>query len=287
MALFTKINTPCSTVGGVPNANNKTDELLKINALAKKTNRSNTGQVSYTSETSGTIYRTADYPNIANIYNKGETGLYNLLIRLYGGDNGFIITPNDYNNIEKELSSVSSVAKNSINETLNDINDYSKNISNQISELRNTQVALKNEYAQIIPYANKSILILRATPVTSAGTTTATFSWGNQYPNYYSKDARMLDFRFYIKGLSNNLERYGSDGVMLAPSFQDDLGRYYWKVGLYRPKIEISNQEKTSIKVTFQTIQNQTIEDEIVDIWLKSFYIVGEVYMVLQFDKKQ
>ena len=74
---------------------------------------------------------------------------------------------------------------------------------------------------------------------------------------------------------------------MLAPSFQDDLGRYYWKVGLYRPKIEISNQEKTSIKVTFQTIQNQTIEDEIVDIWLKSFYIVGEVYMVLQFDKKQ
>ena len=105
MALFTKINTPCSTVGGVPNANNKTDELLKINALAKKTNRSNTGQVSYTSETSGTIYRTADYPNIANIYNKGETGLYNLLIRLYGGDNGFIITPDDYNNIEKELSS--------------------------------------------------------------------------------------------------------------------------------------------------------------------------------------
>lgn len=287
MALFTKINTPCSTVGGVPNANNKTDELLKINALAKKTNRSNTGQVSYTSETSGTIYRTADYPNIANIYNKGETGIYNLLIRLYGGDNGFIITPDDYNNIEKELSSVSSVAKNSINETLNDINDYSKNINNQISELRNTQVALKNEYAQIIPYANKSILILRATPVTSAGTTTATFSWGNQYPNYYSKDARMLDFRFYIKGLGNNLERYGSDGVMLAPSFQDDLGRYYWKVGLYRPKIEISNQEKTSIKVTFQTIQNQTIEDEIVDIWLKSFYIVGEVYMVLQFDKKQ
>lgn len=287
MALFTKINTPCSTVGGVPNANNKTDELLKINALAKKTNRSNTGQISYTSETSGTIYRTADYPNVANIYNKGETGIYNLLIRLYGGDNGFIITPDDYNNIEKELSSVSSVAKNSINETLNDINDYSKNISNQISELRNTQVALKNEYAQIIPYANKSILILRATPVTSAGTTTATFSWGNQYPNYYSKDARMLDFRFYIKGLDNNLERYGSDGVMLAPSFQDDLGRYYWKVGLYRPKIEISNQEKTSIKVTFQTIQNQTIEDEIVDIWLKSFYIVGEVYMVLQFDKKQ
>lgn len=287
MALFTKINTPCSTVGGVPNANNKTDELLKINTLAKKTNRSNTGQVSYTSETSGTIYRTDDYPNVANIYNKGETGIYNLLIRLYGGDNGFIITPDDYNNIEKELSSVSSVAKNSINETLNDINDYSKNISNQISELRNTQVALKNEYAQIIPYANKSILILRATPVTSAGTTTATFSWGNQYPNYYSKDARMLDFRFYIKRLGNNLERYGSDGVMLAPSFQDDLGRYYWKVGLYRPKIEISNQEKTSIKVTFQTIQNQTIEDEIVDIWLKSFYIVGEVYMVLQFDKKQ
>lgn len=287
MALFTKINTPCSTVGGVPNANNKTDELLKINELAKKTNRSNTGQISYTSETSGTIYRIADYPNVANIYNKGETGIYNLLIRLYGGDNGFIITPDDYNNIEKELSSVSSVAKNSINETLNDINDYSKNINNQISELRNTQVALKNEYAQIIPYANKSILILRATPVTSAGTTTATFSWGNQYPNYYSKDARMLDFRFYIKGLGNNLERYGSDGVMLAPSFQDDLGRYYWKVGLYRPKIEISNQEKTSIKVTFQTIQNQTIEDEIVDIWLKSFYIVGEVYMVLQFDKKQ
>lgn len=53
MSLNTKVDVPCSTVGGIPNANNKTDELLKISTLATKTNRTNTGQATYTSATSG------------------------------------------------------------------------------------------------------------------------------------------------------------------------------------------------------------------------------------------
>lgn len=283
MALFTKINTPCSTVGGVPNANNKTDELLKINALAKKTNRSNTGQVSYTSETSGTIYRTADYPNIANIYNKGETGLYNLLIRLYGGDNGFIITPDDYNNIEKELSSVSSSVQSNIDTTYDTINNYPSVVAQQIQSLKNTQNNNAQTLAKLITYIDKDVLILRATPNSSS----VRFDWGSQYPNYYSKDAEILDFRFFMQSSTQiNLNRYGKDGILFAPAFKVGEDSYTYKVGAYRPKIQVSKLSKTYIDVTFQTIQDGRLENSIQPIGSDNFYLVGYVYMVLQFQKQ-
>lgn len=283
MALFTKINTPCSTVGGVPNANNKTDELLKINALAKKTNRSNTGQVSYTSETSGTIYRTADYPNIANIYNKGETGLYNLLIRLYGGDNGFIITPDDYNNIEKELSSVSSSVQSNIDTTYDTINNYPSVVAQQIQSLKNTQNNNAQTLAKLITYIDKDVLILRATPSSSS----VRFDWGSQYPNYYSKDAEILDFRFFMQSSTQiNLNRYGKDGILFAPAFKVGEDSYTYEVGAYRPKIQVSKLSKTYIDVTFQTIQDGRLENSIQPIGSDNFYLVGYVYMVLQFQKQ-
>lgn len=283
MALFTKINTPCSTVGGVPNANNKTDELLKINALAKKTNRSNTGQISYTSETSGTIYRTADYPNVANIYNKGETGLYNLLIRLYGGDNGFIITPDDYNNIEKELSSVSSVVQSNIDATYNTINNYPSVVAQQIQSLKNTQNNNAQTLAKLITYIDKDVLILRAIPSSSS----VRFDWGSQYPNYYSKDAEILDFRFFMQSSTQiNLNRYGKDGILFAPAFKVGEDSYTYEVGAYRPKIQVSKLSKTYIDVTFQTIQDGRLENSIQPIGSDNFYLVGYVYMVLQFQKQ-
>lgn len=282
MALFTKINTPCSTVGGVPNANNKTDELLKINELAKKTNRSNTGQISYTSKTSGIIYRTADYPNIVNIYNKGETGIYNLLIRLYGGDNGFIITADDYNNIEKELSSVSSSIQSNIDETYDTINNYPSVVAQQIQSLKNTQNNNSQTLAKLITYIDKDVLILRATPSSSS----VRFDWGGQYPNYYSKDAEILDFRFFMQSSTQiNLNRYGKDGILFAPAFKVGEDSYTYEVGAYRPKIQVSKLSRTYIDVTFQTIQDGKLENSIQPIGSDNFYIVGSVYMVLQFPK--
>lgn len=289
MSLNTKVNVPCSTVGGVPNANNKTDELLKISTLATKTNRTNTGQATYTSATSGIIYRTADYPNVVTIYNKGETGIYNLLIRLYGGNNGFIITPSDYNNIESELSNVSQSIQNSIDTNYNTINDYPNVVNQQISDLREVQTNNSQTLAKLIPYVNKDILILRATPNTSGSVTSVRFDWGNRYPNYYSKDAQVIDFRFFMRsGNSINLERYGKDGIMFAPAFPQvgQQDEYYYKVGVYRPKIQVSTLSKNYIDVTFQTIQSGKLDNSIQPIWTDSFYIVGDVYMVLQFDKK-
>lgn len=79
--MILKYNIPVITEGGVPNPNNLSDEMQKIYALSIKTNRSNIGQLSYNSPTSGISYNTVDHPTEVEIYNKGETGLYNLLIK--------------------------------------------------------------------------------------------------------------------------------------------------------------------------------------------------------------
>lgn len=79
--MISKYNIPVITEGGVPNPNNLSDEMQNIYALSIKTNRSNIGQIVYNSPTSSISYSTVDHPTDASIYNKGETGLYNLLIQ--------------------------------------------------------------------------------------------------------------------------------------------------------------------------------------------------------------
>lgn len=76
-----KYNIPVITEVGIPNANNLSDEMNTIETLAKKLTRSNVGQLNYTSLSSGISYNTANYSSDSSIYNKGETGLYNLLIK--------------------------------------------------------------------------------------------------------------------------------------------------------------------------------------------------------------
>lgn len=76
-----KYDIPVLTDGGVPNTNNLSDEMNTINTLSTKLTRSNSGQMLYTSLSSGISYNTADYSTDSSIYNKGETGLYNLLIK--------------------------------------------------------------------------------------------------------------------------------------------------------------------------------------------------------------
>ena len=113
------------------------------------------------------------------------------------------------------------------------------------------------------------------------------FDWGSQYPNYYSKDAEILDFRFFMQSSTQiNLNRYGKDGILFAPAFKVGEDSYTYEVGAYRPKIQVSKLSKTYIDVTFQTIQDGRLENSIQPIGSDNFYLVGYVYMVLQFQKQ-
>lgn len=112
MALNTKINVPISTpiISGQTN-NNFTGEIAKIQELVANTNRSNEGNISWTSSTSNITYNTSDYQSFSDIYGKGETGLYNLLIYQYGElVDGWIVTAEDWNSlIEKTEQNTSSI----------------------------------------------------------------------------------------------------------------------------------------------------------------------------------
>lgn len=133
MALQKKINVPMSTNLPVPNVNNKTGEAIKLNELVNKTNRSNDGQNQFTSATSGIKYSTLDYPDNPLIYNKGETGLYNILILLYGGDNGFLILADDYNNMVDAIELGGRQSNNAIS------------IANSASQVANTTLSEVNK----------------------------------------------------------------------------------------------------------------------------------------------
>lgn len=104
MALFNKTNVPLSTPVGTT-YNNYSGEIQKIMELALKTDRSNSGNTSWTSTTSDLEYNTADstWASVPNVQDKGETGLYNLLIYQYGNNrasgNSFILTADNYNDV--------------------------------------------------------------------------------------------------------------------------------------------------------------------------------------------
>lgn len=105
---LSKINVPLDTpVQAGQSNNNYYGEVAKIQALAANLNRTTTGQVTWTSDTSGITYNTANYSSQSTINNKGETGLLNLLIYLYGTDASsqkrFIMTADDWNEINDIL----------------------------------------------------------------------------------------------------------------------------------------------------------------------------------------
>ena len=107
MPLNKKIPVPIE-VGG--SSNNFSGEITKINQLVANTNRSTSENVSWQSPTSGVQYNTADpaYSSITGVANNGETGLYNLLIYLYGHrNNQWIVTADDYNEVVDYINDIS------------------------------------------------------------------------------------------------------------------------------------------------------------------------------------
>ena len=73
------------------------DEAKKLTELMFNPGRTTTGQAEYTSDTSGIVYRTADYPDNSSIYNKGDICLISMLHTLYGGEDGWIMMAKDIN----------------------------------------------------------------------------------------------------------------------------------------------------------------------------------------------
>ena len=108
---LSKINVPLDTpVTAGQSNNNYYGEVAKIQELAANLNRTTTGQTTWTSESSGITYNTSSYSSQSTIYNKGETGLLNLLIYLYGTDPSlqakrFIMTADDWNEVNDILTS--------------------------------------------------------------------------------------------------------------------------------------------------------------------------------------
>lgn len=113
MALFNKNNVPISTpVQQGQSNNNYSGELSKIMELVLNTGRTTSGNITWTSPTSNITYNTSDssYASIGGINNSGETGLYNLLIYLYGNksdsQNSFVLTAENFNAIITEVQNI-------------------------------------------------------------------------------------------------------------------------------------------------------------------------------------
>jgi len=88
----------------VKNASNLTAEQGRYEALYKKANRTTSGQLSFTSATSGVSYSTAKYPNDIDVFNMGEEGLMNLLYKYVLYDS--IVTADDLKEIKQNIADV-------------------------------------------------------------------------------------------------------------------------------------------------------------------------------------
>lgn len=80
MAFETKTNLPNATDVVLPNTTNQTGEYNKYVELQLLTTRTNSGNFSWTSPTSGILYTDSGETD-GTVLNKGETGLMNLIAR--------------------------------------------------------------------------------------------------------------------------------------------------------------------------------------------------------------
>lgn len=114
MALFKKDNLPVAVPmnGSGWNSNNLTGEAQKIVELSLKTDRSTSGNVSWTSTTSNVTYSTTDGYN-----NQGEDGLLKLLINRFGDTDSesipsFLLTKTNFNDIVDAVQALQTSVSN-------------------------------------------------------------------------------------------------------------------------------------------------------------------------------
>lgn len=114
MALFKKDNLPVAVPmnGSGWNSNNLTGEAQKIVELSLKTDRSTSGNVSWTSTTSNVTYSTTDGYN-----NQGEDGLLKLLINRFGDTDSesipsFLLTKTNFNDVVDAVQALQTSVSN-------------------------------------------------------------------------------------------------------------------------------------------------------------------------------
>lgn len=90
-----KVNIPIGLDGSL----DYTDESKHLNTLIYTIDRTNSGQSTFTSLSSQITYNTEDYPDNPEIFNRGDVGMIHLLQTLYGGQDGFLMMAEDYNNV--------------------------------------------------------------------------------------------------------------------------------------------------------------------------------------------
>lgn len=96
-----KINIPIGENG----SKDYSAEVIKLNELTMNASRTTTGTASFTSKSSGIYYTTDDYPDDADVYNKGDIGMICLLRKLYGGADGWLMMAGDLNGKQEQVFS--------------------------------------------------------------------------------------------------------------------------------------------------------------------------------------
>lgn len=144
VSLNNKINLPIDTGGSYPNVNNKSGEAVKISELIQNLKRTNEGQVQWTSPTSGITYKTSESQDI-NINNRGETGLYNLLASMYGGDDGFMLSANDINDVQPRIDETFSALNSGIQQLSNKQKQVAATTNSSITQMQTSNDALFDE----------------------------------------------------------------------------------------------------------------------------------------------
>ena len=92
------VNLPNTTPA--PNPQNLTQEAQRYWQLYTALQRTQDGEETFSSSSSGAEYSTSDYPSDADVYNKGQQGMMNLLYKYVL--NQYIIDATDFNDIEED-----------------------------------------------------------------------------------------------------------------------------------------------------------------------------------------
>lgn len=92
------VNLPNTTPA--PNPQNLTQEAQRYWQLYTSLQRTQDGEETFSSSSSGADYSTSDYPADADVYNKGQQGMMNLLYKYVL--NQYIIDATDFNDIEED-----------------------------------------------------------------------------------------------------------------------------------------------------------------------------------------
>ena len=143
-----KVNIPL----GEGDGKDYSAESLRLNELIYKADRSISGQVQWISTSSNTTYNTADFPDDPDIFDKGELGLIKLFWKQLGGENGFLLMADDYNNLVTKTETVALQADGWVDTPTQTV--FKQDYKNQNIH-KNSKVNLETTYNEVVAHINE------------------------------------------------------------------------------------------------------------------------------------